>query len=121
MRDADSGALSGIEAVIDKDRTSAVLAEQVDADTLVIATDVAGVFLDWGRPEQRLIASASPEDLAEVFFPAGSMGPKVAAAVQFTRRTGRPARIGALDDLPALLAGHAGTRIATSATWMTFR
>jgi carbamate kinase len=121
VRDADSGALSGIEAVIDKDRTSAVLAKQVDADTLIIATDVPGVFLDWGRREQRLIASASPDDLVERFFEAGSMGPKVAAAVEFSRRTGRSARIGAIEDLPALLAGHAGTRISPGATWMTFR
>jgi carbamate kinase len=79
------------------------------------------VFLDWGRPEQRLIASASPDDLVERFFEAGSMGPKVAAAVEFSRRTGRSARIGAIDDLPAMLAGHAGTRICPGATWMTFR
>ena len=121
MRDLDQDKLSGVEAVIDKDRTSAVLAENVAADALIIATDVTGLYLDWGRPEQRLIVSASPADLADLMFPAGSMGPKVAAAVQFTRRTGRPARIGALDDLSKLIAGHAGTRISVDANWMTFR
>ncbi len=121
VRDPDTDTLSGVEAVIDKDRTSAVLAEQVVADELIIATDVAGLFLDWGRPEQRLIASTRPADLADVSFAAGSMGPKVAAAVQFSRRTGRPARIGALDDLTKLIAGHAGTRISVDADWMTFR
>lgn len=106
--------LVGLEAVIDKDRASAVLARDLHADTLVIATDTDAVYLDWQSPQQRAIAAASPEQLADFSFPAGSMGPKIEAACQFAHQTGNAAVIGALADLPALLAGAAGTRIADS-------
>ena len=103
--------LTGIEAVIDKDLASELLAEMVDADLFVIATDVKGVFLDWGKPEQRMLEKITPGELKEHPFPAGSMGPKVAAAVQFVERTGKRAAIGSLEDIEKIVAGKAGTNV----------
>ena len=80
---------SGVEAVIDKDRASAVLAQDLHADLLVIATDVDAVYLDWGTPAQRAVVRAHPDALDPGLFPAGSMGPKVEAAAQFARASGR--------------------------------
>ncbi len=105
--------LVGVEAVIDKDRSSAVLAQDVGADRLVIVTDAPGVCVDWGSPQQRLVSSAHPDALGELSFPAGSMGPKVEAACAFARQSGKVAAIGALADLNRLLAGTAGTHIST--------
>jgi len=105
--------LVGVEAVIDKDRASALLAEALDADLLVVATDTDAVHLDWGTPAQRAIRAASPEHLSRFRFPEGSMGPKVEAAAQFAASApGRVALIGALGDLPQMLAGTRGTRIS---------
>jgi len=103
--------LTGIEAVIDKDLASELLAEMVDADLFVIATDVKGVFLDWGKPEQRMLEKITPGELKAHPFPAGSMGPKVAAAVQFVERTGKRAAIGSLEDIEKIVAGKAGTNV----------
>lgn len=103
--------LIGVEAVIDKDRASAVLAEGLAADLLVVATDVEAVYLDWGTPEQVAIAAAHPDALKDELFPAGSMGPKVEAAARFARNTGHPAVIGSLADLAGMIAGRAGTVI----------
>ena len=112
--DRNARTLVGVEAVIDKDRSSAVLAKDLEADLLVIATDAAAVFLDWGTPGQRGIATASPDAMGQFAFPAGSMGPKVEAACAFARDApGKVAAIGALEDLTAILAGTAGTRIST--------
>jgi carbamate kinase len=105
--------LVGVEAVIDKDRSSAVLAHDLNADRLVIVTDAPGVFVDWGTSAQRLITQAHPDALDRLAFPAGSMGPKVEAACAFARESGAVAAIGALGDLPAILAGRAGTRVST--------
>jgi carbamate kinase len=113
--------LVGVEAVIDKDRASAVLARDLKADALVIATDADAVYVDWGKPDQRAIAIARPDDLAQFNFPAGSMGPKVGAAVDFVCSSGRDALIGSLADLPALLAGVAGTRVSSTASGVTYR
>ena len=88
--------LTGIEAVIDKDLASELLAREVDADLFVIATDVDGVYLDWGKPEQRKLERVTPAELRCHPFPAGSMGPKVEAAIQFVERTGKRAAIGSL-------------------------
>ena len=104
--------LVGVEAVIDKDRASAVLARDLRADLLVIATDVDAVYLDWGTPQQRAVLAAHPDALDPGLFPAGSMGPKVEAAAAFARATGRSAVIGSLEELPAMLAGEGGTRIS---------
>jgi carbamate kinase len=108
--------LVGVEAVIDKDRASAVLARGLGADLLVIATDVDGVYLDWGTPDQTLVAEADPDTLDALGFAAGSMGPKVEAASAFARETGKPAVIGSLDQLTQILDGKAGTRIDVHAS-----
>jgi carbamate kinase len=98
--------------VIDKDLASALLAADLRADALAIVTDVDGVYLDWGTPEQRLIKRATPEELSGGAFPEGSMGPKVRAACTFVERTGGLAVIGSIADTQALLRGEAGTTIA---------
>lgn len=103
--------LVGIEAVIDKDLASELLARELDADLFVIATDVDGVYLDWGKPEQRVLARATPTEMKAYNFPAGSMGPKVQAAVQFVERTGKRAAIGSLADIERIVAGTAGTNV----------
>ncbi|MET1079746.1 MAG: carbamate kinase [Pseudomonas sp.] len=115
------GKLTGVEAVIDKDLCSALLAEQLEADLLVIATDVDGVYLDWGTATARSIAEAHPDDLERLDFAAGSMGPKVQAACEFARHTGRPAVIGALADIQAIVQGTAGTRVSSAATGIRYR
>jgi len=104
--------LRGVEAVIDKDLASALLAIEIGADALAIVTDVDAVYADWGTPEQRAIRSATPDELAAGAFAAGSMGPKVRAACWFAERTGAFAAIGAIGDTEALLRGEAGTRVA---------
>jgi carbamate kinase len=103
--------LTGTEAVIDKDLASELLARQVEADLLVIATDVDGIYLNWGKPDQRRIETVTPEELRSYQFPAGSMGPKVDAAIQFVERTGKRAAIGALKDIEQIVAGKAGTNV----------
>jgi len=80
-----------VEAVVDKDRSAALLAAQLKADLFVIATDVQGVYLNWGKPSSRLVARANPGALGELAFSAGSMAPKVEAACGFASRTGRRA------------------------------
>jgi carbamate kinase len=107
----EHGDLHGVEAVVDKDATSAMLAEELAADLLVIATDVDGVYVDWGTPQARRIDRTTPDELGTLGLAEGSMGPKVEAAARFVRETGRCAVIGSLDDLPALVAGSAGTRV----------
>jgi carbamate kinase len=106
--------LTGIEAVIDKDLASELLAREVEADLFVIATDVNGVYLDWGKPEQRMIGRVTTEELRSYRFPAGSMGPKVEAAIQFVERTGKRAAIGSLADIGAIVAGEAGTNVVAA-------
>src|SRR6185437_10672614 len=88
--------LVGVDAVIDKDRSSAVLARDLNADRLVIATDAAAVYVEWGTPRQRAIRAAHPDAIGALSFPAGSMGPKVEAACEFARWSGGEAVIGAL-------------------------
>jgi carbamate kinase len=106
----ESRQLLGVEAVIDKDLATSLLARELEADVFVMATDVDGVYTDWGTPDQRRIHRISPDDLAAMSFPAGSMGPKVTAAVDFAA-TGKRAAIGALDDIEGLVAGTAGTSV----------
>lgn len=110
-----NGRLQGVEAVIDKDLCSALLAEQLDADLLVIATDVDGAYLDWGTPQQRRISEAHPDQLASLAFAAGSMGPKVQASCEFARNTGNVAVIGSLEQIEAIIQGRAGTRVSLKA------
>ncbi|AMC36538.1 carbamate kinase [Janthinobacterium sp. B9-8] len=115
------GKLHGIEAVIDKDLCSALLAEELSADLLVIATDVSATFIDYGKPTQKAIASAHPDELERLGFAAGSMGPKVQAACEFARNTGKVAVIGSLSDIEAIVQGTAGTRVSTHATELSYR
>jgi carbamate kinase len=107
----EHGDLHGVEAVVDKDATSAMLAEQLDADLLVIATDVDGVYLDWGTPQQRRLGRTTPAELGTLGLAEGSMGPKVEAAAAFVRATGKRAVIGSLDELAELVRGTAGTLV----------
>ncbi len=111
VRRADGG-LIGVEAVIDKDHASALLAAAIDADALLLLTDVDGVYDGWETPEARLIAQASPSEMQARRFAAGSMGPKVEAACAFVEETGGLAAIGALEEAARVLAGERGTRIA---------
>ena len=103
--------LVGVEAVIDKDLASELLAREVGAERFVMVTDVDGVYVDWGTPDARLLARVTPDDLCKFDFAAGSMGPKVQAAIRFVEATGRPAAIGSLAQIEAIVAGHAGTQV----------
>jgi carbamate kinase len=101
--------LVGVEAVIDKDLASALLAVDLQADALLIVTDVDAVYVDWGQPSQRAIRRASPTALAASEFAEGSMGPKVRAACEFVSQTGGLAAIGSIAEAGALLRQEAGT------------
>jgi carbamate kinase len=111
----DAGALRGVEGVVDKDASSALLAELLAADHLLLLTDVPGVALGFGRPDERWIRRARPDVLARASFAEGSMGPKVAAACAFVEATGCTASIGALGEVGGMLAGTAGTLVTTDA------
>jgi carbamate kinase len=106
-----SRTLEGIEAVIDKDLASELLARDLDADLFVMATDVDGVYLDWGTPQQRMLGTVTPDELRQHQFASGSMGPKVEAAAQFVEKTGKRAAIGALGDIEAIVEGTKGTNV----------
>jgi carbamate kinase len=112
--------LVGIEAVIDKDLCSELLARELDADLFVMLTDAEAVYLDWGTPTQRAIRRANPAALTDIGFAAGSMGPKVDAACRFAQETGKKAAIGALADLAQIIAGEAGTTISKVGDGMVF-
>jgi carbamate kinase len=116
IRETGSGILCGVEAVIDKDLCSSMLARELEADCLVIATDVEAVYLDWGLSTQQAIGHTTPQALAQHAFPAGSMGPKVEAAIEFTLATGKRSVIGSLEKIEDMLAGHAGTQICVEST-----
>jgi carbamate kinase len=103
------GTLVGADVVIDKDRASAVLAREVGADLLVLATDVAGVFTEWGTSNHRLLRQTTPRELRSHRFGAGSMGPKVEAAIAFVEETGKTAAIGSLEEIERIVTGDAGT------------
>jgi carbamate kinase len=103
--------LLGVEVVIDKDFAGAMLARDVEADMYVMATDAEGVYLDWGTPSARCLGHTTPAELGRYTFPAGSMGPKVAAACEFVVSTGHRAAIGSLADIERIVAGEAGTLI----------
>jgi carbamate kinase len=106
-----TGAIRGIEAVIDKDLSAALLATALGADALLMLTDVPKVWADWGTPAARPLRSASPRQLRCLHFRSGSMAPKIEAACRFVERTGGVAGIGALEDAAAILRGDAGTLI----------
>lgn len=114
VRRAD-GELRGVEAVIDKDRASALLARQIGADLLWVVTGVERVAIRFGKPDQRtferLTVAEAEGFAAEGHFPPGSMGPKIQAAVEFVKATGKEALISPTERLPDALAGRTGTRI----------
>lgn len=112
--------ITGIEAVIDKDLASGLLADNIAAEYFIIATDVAAVMLNWGTPEQKAIRYAHPDALLAMDFASGSMGPKVAAACAFAKQSGQTAAIGALADITSMLAQQAGTLISTRYEGITY-
>jgi carbamate kinase len=114
VRRDSGGGYCGVEAVIDKDDCAALLAERLDADALIIATDVEAVFIDWGTAAQQPLHEVTVLELQHHRFAAGSMQPKIGAACRFAQQTGRPAAIGALDRIEDLVAGQTGTRVLPS-------
>ncbi|HET9894469.1 MAG TPA: carbamate kinase [Streptosporangiaceae bacterium] len=110
VRDAGGG-LRGVSAVVDKDLTSALLAQATSADLLLILTDVPGVFNGFGAPGAQRIERATASQLLGDRLPAGSMGPKVDAACRFVAATGKTAAIGRLTDAEAICRGEAGTTV----------
>ena len=119
MGPASSGAFGpttlvpAVPATIPAMSASELLAEDVAADLFLMATDVDGVYLDWGTPQQRRLGRVTPDELAGHDFAAGSMGPKVEAAARFAASTGRRAAIGSLADIAGIVAGTAGTNVIT--------
>ena len=105
------GGMEGVEAVIDKDRTAALLAQSLGADALLMLTDVSAIFSNWGTPQAAAIATITPAELDAMAFEAGSMAPKAASASAFVRAGGHMAGIGQLADARAIIEGRAGTRI----------
>ena len=110
----ERGQLEGVEAVVDKDLTSAVLAEALEADLLLVLTDVPFVQRGFGTPHAEPILRASPAALRREQFPAGSMGPKVEAVCRYVELTGDTAAIGRLEDAVAILRGETGTVVTPS-------
>jgi len=103
--------LVGAEVVIDKDRASALLAQDLNADLFVMATDVDAVYTDFGTPNQKAIGRITAEQVRALELPAGSMGPKVEAAVTFVQKTGNRAAIGTLAQLRGVVSGDLGTQV----------
>lgn len=111
LRDVE-GKHKGAEAVIDKDRSAALLATQLSADALLILTDADAVYLNWGKPDSRAVHQATPADLQGIAFDEGSMGPKIAAACEFVTQCAGIAGIGSLVDAATILSGRKGTLIS---------
>lgn len=118
VRRADGG-MDGVEAVIDKDRTAALLATALRADALLMLTDVEAIFTDWGGPNQKSITDTTPDAIEKMLFQAGSMAPKVASACSFVRAGGAMAGVGRLSDARAILEGRAGSRITAPGLTLT--
>jgi carbamate kinase len=110
----------GVQAVIDKDLASALLASDLGVDTLVLATDVDAVYDGYGTAQRRPIARATPDGLRRLRFAAGSMGPKVEAVCRFVERTGGRGVIGSLDEIDKLLSGRAGTQVLRDGAELTY-
>jgi carbamate kinase len=111
MYQAGTRTLVGAEVVIDKDRASALLAEELEADVFVMATDVEAVYTDFGTPQQKAIGQITTAQVRSMTLPPGSMGPKVEAAADFAEKTGKRAAIGTLAQLGEVVAGNKGTQI----------
>ena len=108
----DDGTLIGVEAVIDKDLASSLLAQELKADMFLMLTDVDAVYRGWGKPDACPIRHISPQAIRQIAFEPGSMAPKVEAAIEFVEKTGGVACIGALEDAQAMVNGEAGTIIS---------
>lgn len=106
---AQSEGYAGIEAVIDKDLTAALLAHSINADHLLILTDADAVYENWGTPQARALRHVTLAEIAPFAAPDGAMGPKAAAVMHFVKQSGNAAFIGALKDAPQILAGEKGT------------
>lgn len=106
-----AGRRTGVEAVVDKDRTSARLATDLAADRLVILTDVDAIYVDFGTDRARPLGAVRAADLRPADYPSGSMGPKVEATVEFVTATGGTAAIGSVTDAAAVIDGTRGTRL----------
>src|SRR4051794_20210810 len=106
--------LVGVEAVIDKDLASELLAREISADLFVMATDVDAVYQGWGTPQQHPLHNVTAQELRESPFPAGSMGPKVDAACRFVEATGGRSAIGSLNEIQHVVDGSAGTQVTAS-------
>ncbi|MEU8764150.1 carbamate kinase [Streptomyces sp. NPDC048659] len=114
----EEGMLTGVEAVVDKDLTAALLAEALEADALILLTDVPRVVRGFGTPEAEEITHSTPGALRAENFPAGSMGPKVDAVCRFVELTGDMAAIGALDEVVDIIQGLAGTIVTPSGSYV---
>lgn len=116
------GQLTGVEAVVDKDLATAVIANHLDADLFIIATDVNAACVNFQKEGERKIAKANPAALEALSaeFAAGSMGPKVQAVINFVKATGKDAAIGSLSDIEDIVAGKAGTRVSLSVDEVVF-
>ncbi|TPL43244.1 carbamate kinase [Mesorhizobium sp. B2-4-6] len=105
----EDGSLIGVEAVIDKDLASSLLARQLKADMLLMLTDVDAVYVGYGTPDARALRNVGARELSGKDFPAGSMGPKISAATEFVQATGNPAAIGRLEDATEIVERRKGT------------
>jgi carbamate kinase len=110
----ETGGWAGVEAVVDKDLSTALLAEGLGADLLMLLTDVDAVYEGWGSPGARALSRVTPEALRRLELEPGTMGPKAEAVCRFVEATGRPAAIGALEDAPSILRGARGTRVVAA-------
>jgi carbamate kinase len=117
----ENGYLTGVEAVIDKDLASSLLALELGADLFLMLTDVDAVYRDWGTPRARPIRCGSPDAFREISFSEGSMAPKVEAGCEFVAQTGGQAGIGQLKDAVNILKGSAGTLISGKVTGIRLR
>ena len=108
---APDGTVRGVEAVVDKDLTAALLARRLQADLLLLLTDVDSIHLDWGGEDERPLTAIDPQRLREMDLASGSMGPKAEAACRFVEATGRRAAIGGLTEAARIVAGEAGTQV----------
>lgn len=109
--ESETGALGGVDAVVDKDHATALLARLLSADLLLLLTDVDAVYADWGTAAARPISQIHACGMDASAYPAGSMRPKLEAAADFVNQTGRPAAIGSVEDVEAIIRGEKGTRI----------
>jgi len=107
--------MEGVEAVIDKDLTAALLAKALNADILLMLTDVDAVYRNWGEPDQTALGAITPDELDAMSFAAGSMGPKIHAACDFVRSGGTMAGIGRMTDASKIVNETVGTRVRLQA------